>query len=303
MATSKLMASSSTSQTSDIRRKASPSSSSTTLPAFFHNQQYASKSQGDDSNPDSNLMTLDRFLENVYADDQAAAGGALLSAGIARRDVAGDTEPVGESPANAPVVRKTVEDVWREIVEGKRLQQKEAPTVECKEEEMDEMMTLEDFLVKAGAVDEPAVAAGHGEVKIEPDGERFSGGSFMFDSPILGTPQHSMEDVVGFGNVMEASGSGRAKRRAILEPLDKAALQRQRRMIKNRESAARSRERKQAYQVELESMAVKLEEENEQLLREQAERTKERFKQLMEKVIPVTEKRRPPRALRRVNSM
>jgi hypothetical protein len=30
-----------------------------------------------------------------------------------------------------------------------------------------------------------------------------------------------------------------------MEPLDKAAQQRQRRMIKNRESAARSRERKQ----------------------------------------------------------
>lgn len=247
MATSKLMASSSTSQNSGIRRNASsaasPSSSSTTLPAFFHNQQYSSKNQGDDSNPDSNLMTLDRFLENVYADDQAAAGSALRNAEITGRDVAGDTGPVGES-RTAPVVRKTVEDVWREIVEGKRLQQKEAPAVECKEEAVDEMMTLEDFLVKAGAVDEPAVAPGHGEVKIEPDGERFSGGSFMFDGPVLGT-QHSMEEVVGFGNVMEASGSGRGKRRAILEPLDKAALQRQRRMIKNRESAARSRERKQ----------------------------------------------------------
>lgn len=88
-----------------------------------------------------------------------------------------------------------------------------------------------------------------------------------------------------------------------MEPLDKAAQQRQRRMIKNRESAARSRERKQAYQVELESLAVKLEEENEWLLKEKAERTKERFKQLMEKVVPVVEQRRPPRMLRRVRSL
>lgn len=35
----------------------------------------------------------------------------------------------------------------------------------------------------------------------------------------------------------------------------------------------------------------------------QEERTKERFKQLMEKVIPVVEKRRPQRMLRRVNSL
>ncbi|GKG54346.1 G-box-binding factor 4-like protein, partial [Tanacetum coccineum] len=48
----------------------------------------------------------------------------------------------------------------------------------------------------------------------------------------------------------------RGKRRPVLDPLqDKAAQQRQRRMIKNRESAARSRERKQAYQAELESLA------------------------------------------------
>ncbi|KNA03313.1 hypothetical protein SOVF_210400 [Spinacia oleracea] len=35
----------------------------------------------------------------------------------------------------------------------------------------------------------------------------------------------------------------------------------------------------------------------------QAKRKNERFKQLMEKVVPVVEKRRPPRALRRVRSM
>ncbi|KAK7846377.1 g-box-binding factor 4 [Quercus suber] len=51
---------------------------------------------------------------------------------------------------------------------------------------------------------------------------------------------------------------------------------RQRRMIKNRESAARSRERKQAYQNELESLAVRLEEENGLLLKDKAEKTKER---------------------------
>ena len=57
--------------------------------------------------------------------------------------------------------------------------------------------------------------------------------------------------IVGFGNGVEVAGSGggggRGKRgrTVVMEPLDKAAQQRQRRMIKNRESAARSRERKQ----------------------------------------------------------
>jgi len=37
----------------------------------------------------------------------------------------------------------------------------------------------------------------------------------------------------------------RGRRRVVEEPMDKATIQKQRRMIKNRESAARSRERKQ----------------------------------------------------------
>ncbi|CDP19627.1 unnamed protein product [Coffea canephora] len=180
-------------------------------------------------------------------------------------------------------------------------------------------MTLEDFLVKAGAVEESAVAAAagvEGEVKVEAAAVAgTSGGMFAFDSPYM-SRQGSVESGGGLGYAsaggLETMGSGglgggggRGKRRAssLLEPMDKAAQQRQRRMIKNRESAARSRERKQAYQVELEAMAVRLEEENEQLLKEKAERTKERCKLLKEKVIPVVEKRRPARILRRVRSM
>ncbi|CAH9094344.1 unnamed protein product [Cuscuta epithymum] len=304
METSNFMTSSSTS-TSDVRLKASsaasPSSSSTNLPILSRNQTCTTANQGIDRNPDSNLMTLDRFLEDVYGDHQAATGSTLLNAESESRDIAEDN--LMTTPVTRPVVRKTVDDVWREIVEGKKMQWKETGAVECKEEEMDEMMTLEDFLLKAGAVDERAVEPLPLEVKIEPVCERFSGGSFLYDSPIMCTPQHSMEKMVGFGNVMEVNGVGRGKRRTALEQLDKAFMQKQRRMIKNRESAARSRERKQAYQDELESLAARLEEENEQLLREKAERTKERFKQLIENVVPVTEKRRPPRVLRRVNSM
>uniref|UniRef100_A0A803LHZ7 Uncharacterized protein n=1 Tax=Chenopodium quinoa TaxID=63459 RepID=A0A803LHZ7_CHEQI len=58
-------------------------------------------------------------------------------------------------------------------------------------------------------------------------------------------------------------------------------------------SGKNERKECKAYQVELESLAMKLEEENEQLLREK----------LMEKVVPVVEKKRPPRVLRRVRSM
>ncbi|XP_004496458.1 G-box-binding factor 4-like isoform X2 [Cicer arietinum] len=197
------------------------------------------------------------------------------------------------SLADAVSTPRTVDDVWREIVAGDRR--------DCKEEIPDEMMTLEDFLVKAGAVDDEDDGD---DVKMTiPLTETLSGsGMFAVDPTFQGI--ESVEgSVIGFGNGVEVVEGARGKRgRPVLEQLDKAAQQRQRRMIKNRESAARSRERKQAYQVELESLAVKLEEENDKLLKEKAERTKERFKQLMEKVIPVVEQRKPPRLLRRIRS-
>ncbi|KAI4342174.1 hypothetical protein MLD38_026826 [Melastoma candidum] len=53
--------------------------------------------------------------------------------------------------------------------------------------------------------------------------------------------------------------------------LEKVVERRQRRMIKNRESAARSRERKQAYTLELEAEVEKLKELNQDLQKKQDE--------------------------------
>uniref|UniRef100_A0A7N0SXK4 BZIP domain-containing protein n=1 Tax=Kalanchoe fedtschenkoi TaxID=63787 RepID=A0A7N0SXK4_KALFE len=53
--------------------------------------------------------------------------------------------------------------------------------------------------------------------------------------------------------------------------VEKVVERRQRRMIKNRESAARSRARKQAYTTELEAEVAKLKEENQELQKKQAE--------------------------------
>lgn len=248
MASTKLMASSASRNSDRRKSSAASSSSSSTMPNDLLNQQYSNNGSNNSSNLEATSMTVDGFLRNVYGEGQGTEANTLLNANITLLDAAGAITPISDSEtatvSGIPLVRRTVDDVWREIVEGKR-EQRRAAVAGCKEEAVDEIMTLEDFLVKAGAVEEEALAGEgpvQGEVKVELGTERLSGGIFAFDSPYMAMPQQSVQ---GYGNGIDVIGGGRGKRKAILEPLDKAALQRQRRMIKNRESAARSRERKQ----------------------------------------------------------
>ncbi|KAK7331657.1 hypothetical protein VNO80_28394 [Phaseolus coccineus] len=135
--------------------------------------------------------------------------------------------------------------------------------------------------------------------------------SQVWDEVVAGTESQDMtinlHDLlltsVVTNDAVPPSRGGRGKRKPVEEAVvDRATQQKQRRMIKNRESAARSRERKQAYTVELESLVTILEEENARLLKEEAERRRQRFNELMECLIPVEEKSKPRRMLRRVNS-
>ncbi|CAM0943918.1 unnamed protein product [Alopecurus aequalis] len=66
--------------------------------------------------------------------------------------------------------------------------------------------------------------------------------------------------------------------------MEKVVERRQRRMIKNRESAARSRQRKQSYMMELETEVAKLKERNEELQRKQAEILERQKNEVLEKV-------------------
>ncbi|KAL3843724.1 hypothetical protein ACJIZ3_001127 [Penstemon smallii] len=214
---------------------------------------HSDRSKGLDS------MNMEEILRNIYSDSdpfpQEINGG-------------------GPSSAEAGGVNKTVEEVWRDIVTGGIA----APS-----------MTLEDFLAKAGAVAEEDVRVPHSVAMGQPA---------PMMSPAAGVPAVQFGQFgVDYGNgvvALSTGDSGRGKRRASVEevPLDRATQQKQRRMIKNRESAARSRERKQAYTVELESLVTQLEEDNARLLKEE----------LKENLIPVVEKRRPPRVLRKVHS-
>ncbi|XP_027363242.1 protein ABSCISIC ACID-INSENSITIVE 5 [Abrus precatorius] len=74
----------------------------------------------------------------------------------------------------------------------------------------------------------------------------------------------------------------RGRKRGLDGPVEKVVERRQRRMIKNRESAARSRARKQAYTVELEAELNQLKEENAQLKLAMAELERRRKQQCSE---------------------
>ncbi|GAB2269594.1 ARM REPEAT PROTEIN INTERACTING WITH abf2 [Dionaea muscipula] len=76
--------------------------------------------------------------------------------------------------------------------------------------------------------------------------------------------------------------NGGLRGRKYNNAVEKVIERRQRRMIKNRESAARSRARKQAYTMELEQEVAKLKEENQDLRQKQAEAMEMQKKQALE---------------------
>lgn len=98
------------------------------------------------------------------------------------------------------------------------------------------------------------------------------GGGFVPGAGLSPVSPVSPEGMCGPGQVDNPGGQYgldiaalRGRKRIIDGPVEKVVERRQRRMIKNRESAARSRARKQAYTVELEAELNQLREENAQL--------------------------------------
>ncbi|KAK8967973.1 G-box-binding factor 4 [Platanthera guangdongensis] len=207
----------------------------------------------------------------------------------------------GSCEASAAPVKggefKTTDEVWREITAGRQAcgaGRVPALVIESENQEAREI-TLEDFLARAGAAMED-------EVK---NSSRVLSVDLTTTDQFVQQQQLIVENPVpGFPNRMEIlpAGGRRGRRRPMLDPEDRITMQRQKRMIKNRESAARSRERKQAYTAELESAVHQLEQENEQLLIEQELRNKERLKKLLGTVALVAAKRELLRKLRRINS-
>ncbi|CAO2182270.1 unnamed protein product [Urochloa humidicola] len=98
--------------------------------------------------------------------------------------------------------------------------------------------------------------------------------------------QAEMMSCIGNGGMVR-NGGGNARKRDSPEDgcTEKTVERRQRRMIKNRESAARSRARKQAYTVELEAELNHLKEENARLKAEEKTILLSKKKMLVEKMM------------------
>ncbi|XP_074558058.1 bZIP transcription factor 12 [Curcuma longa] len=224
-------------------------------------------------------MSMDELFRGICAENTAALGA----------DGGASVSGQGSLASLKSIGGKTVEEVWREITAGRVAEGGEGPGSE---------MTLEDFLARAGAVAEEDVGILSGSIQAG------GGPNSLVGEAIVQPPQLPADNlVVEFVNGAEGVASSRGRKRPLLDPVDRVAMQRQKRMIKNRESAARSRERKQAYIAELETLVSKLEEENAQLLRSQEQQQKKRIKQLVEDLVPVTQKKRVRRPLRRTQSI
>ncbi|KAF9587662.1 hypothetical protein IFM89_004494 [Coptis chinensis] len=199
--------------------------------------------------------------------------------------------------------KKTVDEVWRYIQQGQDNNNTSSNQEDKAQERQPTLgeMTLEDFLVKAGIVSQGSsgdkaappvtgpdlmISAPQAQwlqyqlpsVQQQQSQQQNMMGVFMpshpVPQPLPGVPNSLLDTDYPenqlaissplMGTLSDTQTPSR-KRGASGEMIEKTVERRQKRMIKNRESAARSRARKQAYTNELENKVSRLEEENARL--------------------------------------
>ncbi|KAK4412727.1 ABSCISIC ACID-INSENSITIVE 5-like protein 2 [Sesamum alatum] len=270
-------------------------------------------------------MNLDELLKTVWtAEANNQATGSVDYGPAAQQPVSGSSLNQQSSlMLPTDLSKKTVDEVWQDIQQGQKRGSLDRKATLGE-------MTLEDFLVKAGVVAESSAGKRNSGLVVagaDPMGLPQQAQWMNYQIPSVHSQQqqqHSMLPVfmpghpvqqpipLGANPIMDAAYSetqitmssspvmgtlsdtqtpGR-KRVAPDDIAEKSVERRQKRMIKNRESAARSRARKQAYTHELENKVSRLEEENERLKRQKE----------LEKVLPSIPPPEPKYQLRRTSS-
>ncbi|KAL4612043.1 hypothetical protein ACB092_08G170500 [Castanea dentata] len=204
-------------------------------------------------------MNLDELLQNVWTTDMVTIAGEANQ--IQSNENTSSSSSSLQRQASLTLAKalsgKTVDQVWREIQQG---QKQRCGGGDIKVQGLDDTnssmtlgeTTLEDFLVQAGLFAKPSIAppppSGLGIVEVV-------------------TPQKMvLSSSSSFGTLSDTPMQG--QKRDASDAFERILDRRQRRKIKNRESAARSRARKQAYHNELVSKVSRLEEENIKLKKE-----------------------------------
>ncbi|XP_047309925.1 ABSCISIC ACID-INSENSITIVE 5-like protein 1 [Impatiens glandulifera] len=256
-------------------------------------------------------MNMDELLNSIWNMDAQQQQDLLSTLNQNEGEILADG-PIfhGQGSFNipAPLCNKTVEEVWAEIQRSQSFQENHTDLMDNGVLETQLTfgeMTLEDFLVKVGALHGVSLDLSSSQLIIAAltnTSMNFSSNNASFNSSIV-IPDQPMMDVEfsqtnnGGGGVLVGNGSNsmypmyvptngsyigessragaigkgssgsRTKRRSTMASCstEVAIERRQRRMIKNRESAARSRARKQAYTAELEIELDQVREENTRL--------------------------------------
>nr|QEO33304.1 bZIP72 transcription factor [Zea mays] len=264
---------------------------------------------------------MDELLQSIWTAEETQAK-ASASASIAGASAGMPPTPMQRQGSSLTLPRmlstKTVDEAWRNLVRDEPPQGADGGGHQPhhRQSTLGEM-TLEEFLVRAGAVKEnPASAPPAPPPMVPPRPVPVAPKSSAFFGDLPGADDDAATAAVGFAPVgmvdlalippraagmggsamavqtavsqLDSVGKGYSDLSSLTEPqtfsfermirgrrhgggVEKVVERRRRRMIKNRESAARSRARKQAYTMELEAEVQKLREQNQELERKQAE--------------------------------
>ena len=161
-------------------------------------------------------MNLDEFLKNAWSPD------INQTTSIEENNNGSSTkllQSLGSIPFSRTSSEKIVDEMWRELKQGEK--------IKASKEVKREPMTLESFLTKAGAIDESSLGGPVMSMDVAPTSQAFS------------QPTCSG---LGLGLSPDPTIGASCDR---LNSVDGSTDKRMKRKIKNRESAARSRARKQ----------------------------------------------------------
>ncbi|KAL5154671.1 ABSCISIC ACID-INSENSITIVE 5-like protein 2 [Glycine soja] len=268
-------------------------------------------------------MNLDELLKSVWTaesgtDAYMQHGGQVASAGSS-------LNPQGSLTLSGNLSKKTIDEVWRDMQQKKSVGKERQPTLgEMTLEDFlvkagvaTEPFPNEDGAMAMSGVDSQHNTSQHAHwmqyqltsVQQQPQQQQHQHqnqqnsvmlGFFGFYDWPCGSTAYTDCGEYGYSEALPSSLMGALsdsqtagrKRDASGNVVEKTVERRQKRMIKNRESAARSRARKQAYTQELEIKVSQLEEENERLRRQNE----------IERALPSAPPPDPKHQLRRTSS-